>query len=215
MPPQNPNLGWFRDSCATSAATTRTSSRLRRRGGSAGAAALRGPFTPRISRSPIRRQANPPSLPGGSLYGSQLVQIPVAIGWWIAGSAADSPTQAAVGRDLLRAQLSVVELDLRHQVRGRTHAAQRRTARVPVGSCINVVRDRHGAAGTLRLEGRHPGIRRGRLYGSLSGSPTTSTGRATWCSERRSGWPAAERSRFMCDTQRCQQRPRCCRAASA
>jgi len=52
-------------------------------------------------------QANPPSLPGGSLYGSQLVQIPVAIGWWIAGSVADSPTQAAVGRDLLRAELSV------------------------------------------------------------------------------------------------------------
>ena len=53
-------------------------------------------------------QANPPSLPGGSLYGSQLVQIPVAVGWWIAGSAAGSPTQAAVGRDLLRADLSVV-----------------------------------------------------------------------------------------------------------
>jgi len=52
-------------------------------------------------------QANPPALPGGSLYGSQLVQIPVAIGWWIAGSVADSPTQAAVGRDLLRAELSV------------------------------------------------------------------------------------------------------------
>jgi membrane-associated phospholipid phosphatase len=52
-------------------------------------------------------QANPPSLPGGSLYGSQLVQIPVAIGWWIAGSAAGSSTQAAVGRDLLRAQVSV------------------------------------------------------------------------------------------------------------
>jgi membrane-associated phospholipid phosphatase len=52
-------------------------------------------------------QANPPSLPGGSLYGSQLVQIPVAVGWWIAGSAAGSPAQAAVGRDLLRAELSV------------------------------------------------------------------------------------------------------------
>jgi membrane-associated phospholipid phosphatase len=53
-------------------------------------------------------QANPPSLPGGSLYGSQLVQIPVAIGWWLAGSAAGSARQAEVGRDLLRAQLSVV-----------------------------------------------------------------------------------------------------------
>ncbi len=52
-------------------------------------------------------QKNPPSLPGGSLYGSQLVEIPVAIGWWIAGSAAGSPAQADAGRDLLRAQLSV------------------------------------------------------------------------------------------------------------
>ena len=51
---------------------------------------------------------NSPSMPGGSLFGSQLVQIPVAIGWWLAGSAAGSTRQAEVGRDLLRAQLSVV-----------------------------------------------------------------------------------------------------------
>ena len=50
-------------------------------------------------------QANPHSMPGGSLYGTQLVQIPVALGWWIAGSAAGSSKQASVGRDLLRAQL--------------------------------------------------------------------------------------------------------------
>jgi membrane-associated phospholipid phosphatase len=50
---------------------------------------------------------NSPSMPGGSLYGSQLVQIPVAIGWWLAGSASGSARQAAVGRDLLRAELSV------------------------------------------------------------------------------------------------------------
>jgi membrane-associated phospholipid phosphatase len=31
----------------------------------------------------------------------------VAIAWWIAGSAAGSPAQAAVGRDLVRAHLSV------------------------------------------------------------------------------------------------------------
>jgi len=52
-------------------------------------------------------QENPPSLPGGQLYGSQLVQVPVAIAWWIAGSAAGRPAQAAVGRDLVRAHLSV------------------------------------------------------------------------------------------------------------
>ena len=51
---------------------------------------------------------NSPSMPGGSLYGSQYLQIPVAIAWWIAGSAAHSESQAGTGRDLLRAQLSVV-----------------------------------------------------------------------------------------------------------
>ena len=50
---------------------------------------------------------NSPSMPGGSLYGSQLVQLPVAIAWWLTGSASGSARQAAVGRDLLRAQISV------------------------------------------------------------------------------------------------------------
>jgi hypothetical protein len=47
------------------------------------------------------------SLPGGVYYGSSAVQIPVAIIWWIAGSAAGSESQASTGRDLLRAQLLV------------------------------------------------------------------------------------------------------------
>jgi membrane-associated phospholipid phosphatase len=51
---------------------------------------------------------NSPSMPGGSIYGSQIYQIPAAIAWWIIGSAAGSESQATVGRDLLRAQLSVV-----------------------------------------------------------------------------------------------------------
>ena len=51
---------------------------------------------------------NSPSMPGGSIYGSQIYQIPAAIAWWIIGSAAGSERQAAVGRDLLRVQLSVV-----------------------------------------------------------------------------------------------------------
>jgi hypothetical protein len=50
-------------------------------------------------------QRNPPSLPGGNYWGSQGVQIPLAIAWWIAGAAAGSSTQATVGRDLLRGQL--------------------------------------------------------------------------------------------------------------
>jgi membrane-associated phospholipid phosphatase len=47
-------------------------------------------------------------LPGGEVYGSQLFQVPVAIAWWILGSAADSDRNAAAGRDLLRAQLQAV-----------------------------------------------------------------------------------------------------------
>jgi membrane-associated phospholipid phosphatase len=51
---------------------------------------------------------NGTSMPGGSVYGSQYLHIPVAVAWWVAGSAAHSESQAAVGRDLLRAQISVV-----------------------------------------------------------------------------------------------------------
>jgi len=47
-------------------------------------------------------------LPGGNVYGSQLFQIPVAVVWWMLGSAADSDRNAATGRDLLRAQLQAV-----------------------------------------------------------------------------------------------------------
>ncbi len=52
-------------------------------------------------------QANPPSLPGGSVWGSQYFQVPLAVGWWALGAAAGSSTQADAGRDLLRAQISV------------------------------------------------------------------------------------------------------------
>ncbi|HMF98318.1 MAG TPA: phosphatase PAP2 family protein [Vicinamibacterales bacterium] len=51
---------------------------------------------------------NPSSLSGGHEYGSQYVQIPLAIAWWGIGAATGSDRNAAVGRDLLRAQLSVV-----------------------------------------------------------------------------------------------------------
>jgi hypothetical protein len=45
---------------------------------------------------------------GADTYGSQLVHIPVAIAWWAIGSLAGSDRDADAGRDLLRAQLSVV-----------------------------------------------------------------------------------------------------------
>src|SRR6185436_6773318 len=41
-------------------------------------------------------------------YGSQLLHVPVAIGIWAAGAAAGSGRVADAGRDLLRAQISVV-----------------------------------------------------------------------------------------------------------
>lgn len=51
-------------------------------------------------------QASNSDLDGGNVYGSQLLQVPVAIGWWIAGAAAGSERQAETGRDLLRAQIA-------------------------------------------------------------------------------------------------------------
>lgn len=45
---------------------------------------------------------------GGNEYGSQWVHIPVAVAWWAIGSLAGSDKNADAGRDLLRAQLSVV-----------------------------------------------------------------------------------------------------------
>jgi len=45
---------------------------------------------------------------GGDTYGSQWTHIPVAIAWWAIGGLAGSDKTAAAGRDLLRAQLSVV-----------------------------------------------------------------------------------------------------------
>lgn len=50
-------------------------------------------------------QRNGPSLPGGDVWGSQGLQVPLAIAWWITGAAAGSDKQATVGRDLLRGQL--------------------------------------------------------------------------------------------------------------
>jgi membrane-associated phospholipid phosphatase len=47
------------------------------------------------------------TLPGGTLYGSQKVQVPAALVWWIVGHAVGSERGADAGRDLLRAQISV------------------------------------------------------------------------------------------------------------
>ena len=53
------------------------------------------------------QQNNPAALTGGNEYGSQLLQIPVAIAWWGIASLAGSDNNADAGRDLLRAQISV------------------------------------------------------------------------------------------------------------
>src|SRR3954453_584098 len=45
---------------------------------------------------------------GADTYGSQWTHIPVAVAWWAIASLAGSDKNAAAGRDLLRAQLSVV-----------------------------------------------------------------------------------------------------------
>src|SRR3954469_8542548 len=54
------------------------------------------------------QETNPGTLTGGATYGSQLVQVPVAAAWWMIAAAAGSSRHAAAGRDLLRAQISVV-----------------------------------------------------------------------------------------------------------
>jgi membrane-associated phospholipid phosphatase len=48
------------------------------------------------------------SPPGGETYGSQWLHIPVAMVVWAVGAAAHSGSVADTGRDLLRAQISVV-----------------------------------------------------------------------------------------------------------
>jgi membrane-associated phospholipid phosphatase len=48
------------------------------------------------------------TFPGAANYGSQLLHLPVAAAWWMIASAAGSSRHAAAGRDLLRAQISVV-----------------------------------------------------------------------------------------------------------
>jgi membrane-associated phospholipid phosphatase len=51
--------------------------------------------------------SDPATLTGGFTYGSQLLQVPVAVAWWAIAAAAGSDRHAAAGRDLLRAQISV------------------------------------------------------------------------------------------------------------
>jgi membrane-associated phospholipid phosphatase len=69
-----------------------------------GAALAVHPADQRISDA--ARDAND-SLPGGAVYGSQYLQVPLAIGWWAIASAAGSARHAETGRDLLRAQIAV------------------------------------------------------------------------------------------------------------
>jgi membrane-associated phospholipid phosphatase len=45
---------------------------------------------------------------GGQQYGNLTIQIPLAVGWWIVGSAIDDDRHAEAGRDLVRAQISAL-----------------------------------------------------------------------------------------------------------
>jgi membrane-associated phospholipid phosphatase len=47
------------------------------------------------------------ALEGGDKYGNVVLQLPLALGWWIAGHAAGRTHAAETGRDLVRAQISV------------------------------------------------------------------------------------------------------------
>jgi len=48
------------------------------------------------------------SLKGGQEYGGLIVQVPLALAWWIVGHAAASARESEAGRDLLRAQISAI-----------------------------------------------------------------------------------------------------------
>jgi len=54
------------------------------------------------------QEHHPDELTGGATYGSQWLHIPVAMGVWGLGALAGSDRFAETGRDLLRAQISVV-----------------------------------------------------------------------------------------------------------
>jgi hypothetical protein len=46
----------------------------------------------------------------GATYGNPSFQVPLALGWWIAGHAAGSSRAASAGRDLLRAQINAASV---------------------------------------------------------------------------------------------------------
>ena len=104
------------------------------------------------------------NLVGGSEYGSQYFQVPLAITWWAVGAAAGSDRHAAAGRDLLRAQLSVVSWTYAIKLAAESHASERRSARVSIGPCLELVRHRHRAPAPLRLEAGAAGVSHRRLH---------------------------------------------------
>ncbi len=104
------------------------------------------------------------TLKGGATYGSQLFQVPVAVAWWIAGSAAGQRAQRRGGPGSAARAARGLQLDVRDQVRDRPHPAERRSAIVPVGPRGVVVRDGDGAAGALRVEARPARVRHGELH---------------------------------------------------
>jgi hypothetical protein len=125
-----------------------------------------------------------------------------------------SANQAAVGRDLLRAQLSVVSW---------TYAIKFATNRTrPNGDPRSFPSGHASTSFTVAMVlQEHFGWKVGipafaaAAYTGTSRVPASSTGRATSCSEQRWGWPAAERSPCICDTPQCPCRPRRCRAVWA
>ena len=62
----------------------------------------------------LREETDDPSAPvtralkGGDVYGNLTLQVPVAVGWWLAGRLTKSPRAVSAGRDLMRAQISAL-----------------------------------------------------------------------------------------------------------
>ena len=187
--------------CATSRATTRTFSRSTppRRSASVASRPAR-PTPPTTSIAHHVEIADPATLAGGNLYGSQLLHVPGGDRVVDGGAAAGSDRHAAAGRDLLRAQISVVSWTYAIKLAAERTRPNGDPRSFPSGHASTSFATATVLAAALRLEGRRAGLRGRRLYRRCRGSPTTSTGRATWCSARPSAWRQGGRSRFISRT---------------
>ena len=134
-----------------------------------------------------------PRCPADRRTDRSIVQIPVAIGWWIVGSGGGQRDvrrpPAAIS---LRAQLSVVSWTYAIKLVADRTRPNGDPRWFPSGHASDVVCDGHGPAGALRLEGRRSQPSWRPAYTALSRDRRQpALGKRRRCSAPRWGWPAA------------------------